>query len=214
MKNKTENADLANTLAIALADNGHDLAALIQQQLLHYLQLMARWNQTFNLTAIRDFNEMVWLHVVDSLAISPYLHGTRIIDVGSGAGLPGIPLALAHPDKKIVLLDSNSKKTRFLTQVKLELNINNIEIVHSRSEDFNPATGFDSVVSRAFASIPVMLAKTGHLAAKAGQFIAMKGVYPEVEIQQLPVGFKVIATHKLVIKGLAAVRHVVCIQKS
>jgi 16S rRNA (guanine527-N7)-methyltransferase len=191
-----------------------------QTKMLQYLELLTRWNQAFNLTAIREPAQMVWLHLVDSLVITPFIHGVRIIDVGTGAGLPGIPLALTMPDKQFVLLDSNSKKTRFLTQAKLELGLKNIEIIHSRCEDLQPGTTiqgsnerFDTIVSRAFSSIPVMLAKTQHLLADNGVFLAMKGTYPAAEIQDIPQEFQVSGTHKLAIHGLDADRHVVCIAR-
>jgi 16S rRNA (guanine527-N7)-methyltransferase len=178
----------------------------------HYLELLQRWNRVFNLTAIRDPNEMVILHILDSLAINPYLHGQRIIDVGTGAGLPGIPLALVNPDKHFVLLDSNSKKTRFLIQAITDLNIKNIEVIHSRCEDFQPQQNFDSIISRAFASLEVMLATTRHLIAHQGQFLAMKGVYPHSEIADLSEDFKIVAVENLKINGLGAQRCLVKIE--
>lgn len=200
-------------LTKALTANDYDLTETVQQQLVSYLQLLDRWNQVFNLTAINAPEERVLLHIVDSLSISPYLHGARILDVGTGAGLPGIPLALAHPDKHFVLLDSNSKKTRFLTQVQAELGMKNLEVVHARCQDYKTVMGFDSIVSRAFSAITVMLATTQHLLAPSGQFLAMKGVYPQAEIQEMPEAFTLVGAHKLTIKGLAAERHVVCIEK-
>jgi 16S rRNA (guanine527-N7)-methyltransferase len=211
------NKALEEFLSKSIVANGYDVSFSTQQQLALYLDLLQRWNQVFNLTAIRDAYDMVSLHILDSLSISPYLHGSRIIDVGTGAGLPGIPLALTDPDKNFVLLDSNNKKTRFLMQVKAELGIENIEVVQARCEDYpngdiqNP--GFDCIVSRAFSSIAVMLTGTQHLLAENGLFVAMKGVYPEQEIRDIPEGFTVIGVHKLEIKGLAAERHVVCIQR-
>jgi 16S rRNA (guanine527-N7)-methyltransferase len=197
----------------ALGANGYDFSRTLTQQLLSYLELLGRWNEVFNLTSINDLEEQVWLHIIDSLSIGNYLHGSRVIDVGTGAGLPGIPLALTYPDKHFVLLDSNSKKTRFLTQVILELKINNIEVVHARCEDYKTANLFDSILSRAFSSIAVMLEKTRSLAAPAGQFLAMKGLYPQEELAALPPGFELLGVHKLIIKGLAAERHLVCIKR-
>jgi 16S rRNA (guanine527-N7)-methyltransferase len=197
----------------ALNANGYDFSRTLTQQLLSYLELLGRWNEVFNLTSINDLEEQVWLHIIDSLSIGNYLHGSRVIDVGTGAGLPGIPLALTYPDKHFVLLDSNSKKTRFLTQVILELKINNIEVVHARCEDYKTANLFDSILSRAFSSIAVMLEKTRSLAAPDGQFLAMKGVYPQEELDALPSGFELLGVHKLIIKGLAAERHLVCIKR-
>lgn len=200
-------------LSDALASNHFSVAQDTQEKILQFLDLMSRWNQVYNLTAIKDPKEMVWLHLIDSLSINPYLKGQRIIDVGTGAGLPGIPLALINPEKQFVLLDSNSKKTRFLIQVIAELKLTNVEVIHARVEEFKPATGFDSILSRAFSAIQVMLSKTQHLLAREGQFIAMKGVYPEQELAEIPSGYRVAEVHKLNIKGLLAERHVVCVER-
>lgn len=196
-----------------LVENNYSVSKNTEDQFIHYLDLMARWNKISNLTRICDPHEMVMLHIMDSLSINPYLHGARILDVGTGAGLPGIPLAIMQPEKKFTLMDSNSKKTRFLTQVTLELKLTNVEVIHSRCEDLRPNPPFDSILSRAFASLRVMLEVTHHLIAKHGRFLAMKGVYPEAEIQALPPGFKLLAVHQLVINGLAAKRHLVCLAK-
>lgn len=200
-------------LPAALIDNGYSFSSTTQQQLIQYLHLLTRWNQVFNLTAIHEASDMVYLHILDSLSISPYLQGNFSIDIGTGAGLPGIPLALAHPDKRFVLLDSNSKKTRFLIQVIHELGIKNAEVVHARCEDFHHEARFDNIISRAFSSIAVMLANTQHLLSRDGQFLAMKGVYPAQEIEEMPTGFVLQGVHQLVIRGLAVERHVVCIRR-
>jgi 16S rRNA (guanine527-N7)-methyltransferase len=212
-KKITTNDQVPKLLAKALAVNHYEFDASVIEKLVNFLYLLERWNQVFNLTAIRDIEEMIPLHILDSLAINPFLHGQRIIDVGTGAGLPGIPLALINPDKVFFLLDSNGKKTRFLNQAKVDLGIKNMEVVHARCEDFALLPAFDSIVSRAFSSIPVMLAKTQHLAAPDCQFIAMKGTYPGQEIEQIPDGFRVCKVQQLTIKGLTAQRHVVCIQR-
>lgn len=201
-------------LSQALLDNGYTIAPDIQAHLLRYLELLSQWNNVFNLTAIRDPKEMVMLHILDSLSVAPYLHGSRLLDVGTGAGLPGIPLALLHPEKQFVLLDSNSKKTRFLTQVLATLPIKNVEVVHARCEEFKPDVCFDSIISRAFASIQVMLDTTQHLVCADGQFLAMKGVYPTEEIAAIPIGYQLIAVHPLNVKGINAARHLVCIAKN
>jgi 16S rRNA (guanine527-N7)-methyltransferase len=190
--------------------NNYIVSAEIQDKLIAYLDLLNQWNKVINLTAIRDEKQSVLLHILDSLSIREYLHGERVIDVGTGAGLPGIPLALTCPDKQFVLLDSNIKKTRFLRQVMYELQIKNVEVIHSRCEDFKPQHLFDSILSRAFASIKVMLESTEHLLAPEGQFLAMKGVYPDAEIKAIPERFDSFAVHKLLIKGLDAERHLVC----
>jgi 16S rRNA (guanine527-N7)-methyltransferase len=197
----------------ALEKNNLNIADRIQEQFLQYLNLMRHWNRVYNLTAILDPEEMIMLHIIDSLSISPYLQGTRIIDVGTGAGLPGIPLALLHPDKHFTLLDSNNKKTRFLTQAMIELKLKNVEIVNSRCENFHPEQRFDSILSRAFASVKVMLETTEHLSHDNSQFLAMKGGYPEQELVELPKHFTISAVHKLIINGLNAERHLVCLKK-
>lgn len=213
MKNLNSNVDVKEFLHDALYANQHIISVEIEEKLIAYLELLRTWNRVYNLTAIQNVEESVWLHIIDSLSIKPYLHGTRLIDVGTGAGLPGIPLALTSPDKQFVLLDSNSKKTRFLNQVMYELKLQNIEIVHSRCEDYNPVQKFDSILSRAFTSIQVMLETTQHFISEQGQFLAMKGLYPEAEIQAITPEFNVIAVHKLLMTGLDAERHLVCVTK-
>jgi 16S rRNA (guanine527-N7)-methyltransferase len=163
----------------------------ITEPLLNYLLLLDKWNKTYNLTAIRDVNEMVAKHLLDSLAILPWIQGLRIIDVGTGAGLPGIPLAIARPDIKVTLLDSNGKKTRFLQEVQRNLGLKNLEIVQFRVEDYHPSLGFDTVLSRAFSSLQQMVDKTEHLLAPSGQWLAMKGHYIEAECLALKKSFTV-----------------------
>jgi 16S rRNA (guanine527-N7)-methyltransferase len=209
MPNKNEK----ELLQTALKANGCYFSEKTQQQFLNYLHLLQEWNRIYNLTAITEMHDMIYLHLLDSLSINPYFRGTRIIDVGTGAGFPGIPLALINPEKQFVLLDSNSKKTRFLTQAVFDLDIKNIEVIHARCEDYIPEKKFDSVVSRAFASLKHMLENTRHLVAEHGQFLAMKGVYPKQEIEDIPKEFKLIAVHRLMIQGLTAERCLVCLQK-
>lgn len=188
------------------------ITATAKQQWLNYLELLEKWNKAYNLTAVRNVDAMIPKHLLDSLVIAPYLFGQRILDVGTGAGLPGIPLAIMFPDKEFVLMDSNGKKTRFLIQAKQSLALTNINIVHSRAEAYSDAQGFDSIVSRAFAAINDMLRLTRHLLAPGGQFLAMKGIYPEEELQQIPESYRVIACHPLAVPGLPAERHLVCIR--
>ncbi len=142
--------------------------------LLKFLALIEKWNKTYNLTAIRDKSEMARLHIVDSLAILPFLHGQRYLDVGTGAGLPGIPLAIFKPQQTFVLLDSNAKKTRFIQQVILELNLKNIEIQTQRVENYYPPLLFNQILTRAFADTEMMLKLTAHLLADQGEWLAMK----------------------------------------
>ncbi|HSW93713.1 MAG TPA: 16S rRNA (guanine(527)-N(7))-methyltransferase RsmG [Gammaproteobacteria bacterium] len=200
-------------LHASLLANQLVLSPEMEEKCLAYLDLLQKWNRIYNLTAIHDAKESVLLHIIDSLLIRPYLHGSRCIDVGTGAGLPGIPLALTCPDRHFVLLDSNSKKTRFLSQVLYELPLKNVEIVHARVENFNPAEKFDSILSRAFASLQAMLEATRHLVSEQGYFLAMKGIYPEAEINAISTEFTVTAVQRLTISGLDVNRHLVCITK-
>lgn len=183
------------------------------EQFSQYLDLMLKWNKTYNLTSITNPNEMVVRHLLDSLAINDFLHGSHICDAGSGAGLPGIPLAIVNPDKHFTLIDSNNKKAHFLTQTKIELKLNNIEITHARVEKYQPKKCFDTIVSRAFSSINDMLLQTQHLCCDDGIFLAMKGTYPEKELNEIDPNFEVKWVKKLEIPGLDAERHLVYIYK-
>jgi 16S rRNA (guanine527-N7)-methyltransferase len=204
-------------LAQGLAELGIDCSEVQRQQLLAYVQLLAKWNKVYNLTAVRELLAMVTRHILDSLSVLPYLEGDRVLDVGSGAGLPGIPLAIVCPSRQFVLLDSNSKKTRFMQQAVNELGLQNVTVVHARSEDFQPSGhaqgGFDVVLSRAFASIPDMLHSSGRHCAEQGVILAMKGEEPVAELQALPEDYEVEAVHSLVVPGLDEVRHLVCLRR-
>ena len=160
----------------------------VADQLDQYLQLLNQWNQAYNLTAVRDIHEMVGRHVFDSLAVLPWIKGNFILDVGTGAGLPGIPLAIACPDRQFVLLDSNGKKTRFLQAVQHALKLENIEVVQARVETYSSVRPFDTIVSRAFAQIQTMIDATQHLLASDGVWVAMKGpnVMPELSALTSP----------------------------
>lgn len=197
----------------ALKQNQLTIDNRAQAQLSAYLDLLSKWNKVFNLTTITTTHDMVYLHIIDSLVIAPYIHGQNCLDVGSGAGLPGIPLAITHPLQQWTLLDKNNKKTRFLTQVVAELGLKNVEIVHSRCEDFDPAVGFDSILSRAFGTLEMFTSATSHLLQQGGIFIAMKGKYPEDEISQLPSNMIVNKAEKIAIKGIDIERHVICLLK-
>lgn len=194
-------------LAQALQENGYHYSTTCQQQFLAFLDLMQKWNRVFNLTAIVTPENMIYLHLLDSLSILPFLHGQRLLDIGSGGGLPGIPLAIAEPSKNWVLLDKSQKKTRFLRQVIAELGIKNVTVACSRIEDFRSEAGFDSIVSRAFGTIALLIQSTQHLLSLDGQFLAMKGGYPQSEIAEIPVGFSLLDITKLTIQGLTAERH-------
>lgn len=155
------------------------------EQLLAFIKLIAKWNKAYNLTAVRNNEDMARLHILDSLAILPHIEGKRVIDIGTGAGLPGIPLAIFLPEVEFVLLDSNAKKTRFVQQVILELKLKNISVLHRRVEDYQPEQGFDTVTMRAFASLPDIMKLTAHLLSPNGVLLAMKGQIPEAELAEI-----------------------------
>ena len=177
--------------------------------LLHYLELLVKWNGAYNLTAVRDPAQMIVRHLLDSLAIAPWLNGRRIIDVGTGAGLPGIPMAIVFPEREIELLDSNGKKTRFLFQVKTALGLDSMVVHHTRVESFQSSEPYDMVLSRAFASLPDMVTACRHLLAPGGRFLAMKGVYPAEELEAIAEWCDVQAVTPLDVPGLAEQRHLV-----
>lgn len=179
------------------------------QQLVDYLALLVKWNKTYNLTAVRDEAQMVTRHLLDSLAISEHLSGQRIIDVGSGAGLPGIPLAIAFANKEFLLVDSNGKKTRFLFQVKTALRLDNMEVCQSRVETLQVARPFDAVLSRAFASLQDMIRDCRHLLAPEGRLLAMKGAYPTQELESVGETGASVAVHSIQVPGLDEQRHLV-----
>ncbi len=190
---------------------GLDLPPVAETQLLQFLQLLAKWNQAYNLTAVRDPQEMVTRHLLDSLVLLPYVQGPRVLDIGTGPGLPGLPLAVARPEYSFTLLDANAKKTRFVTQAVGELGLKNVEVVQSRVENYRPVEKFDTLVARAFSSIADMLANTHHLCAPGGRFLAMKGVYPEAELAAIPAGYAVSEVAVLQVPGLDAARHLAII---
>ena len=150
------------------------------ERLLDFIKLIEKWNKAYNLTAIRDREAMIRLHLLDSLAIAPFVEGKRVIDIGTGAGLPGIPLAIFLPDIEFVLLDSNAKKTRFVQQAILELKLKNVSVCHNRVEHYHPEKSFDTVITRAFASLSDIVDLTAHLLSKDGVLLAMKGQAPVV----------------------------------
>ena len=176
-------------------------------QLVQLVELLHKWNKAYNLTSVRDPDAMLVKHILDSLVVSPHLHGERFIDVGTGPGLPGLPLAIINPDKQFVLLDSLGKRINFIRQVIQELGLTNVTPVKSRVEEYQPEVGFDAVLSRAFASLEDMLSWCHHLPSPEGSFLALKGQYPEQELAQLPDSIRLVATHKLVVPELEGERH-------
>ncbi len=201
-------------LSSGLVDLGLDLGPEVQDKLIAFLTLLGKWNKVYNLTAITDPMQMVALHLLDSLAMGPFLQATHVIDVGTGAGLPGIPLALRRPELSFTLLDSNGKKTRFVQQVVAELGIANVTVVHSRVEDFtSPGGGYDTVIARAYASIADLLSSTAHLCRPHAMVLAMKGTYPEGELTVLPRGFSLERVERIQVPGISAERHVALVRK-
>ncbi len=203
---------LQTQLAAGIAALGLALPADAEAKLLAYLALLDKWNRVYNLTAVRDTERMVSHHLLDSLAAVPFFQGGRVLDVGSGGGLPGIPLAIARPDLQVTLIDSIAKKTAFLLQAKTELGLDNLSVVTNRVEDYRPETGFDLITSRAFSDLREFVALTRHLLKPAGRWLAMKGLYPHEELALLPAGVKVSADHVLAVPGLDATRHLIVLE--
>lgn len=189
--------------------NAYQLNVLIQ-----FLNLLQKWNRSYNLTAVESLEDMVTRHLLDSASIVPYLTGHDFIDVGTGAGLPGIPLAILMPDKNFVLLDSNTKRTRFLLQVVSELKLPNVGVVASRVEAYVAEKTFDGVISRAFSSLAEMLEKCENLCSINGRLYAMKGLYPEKELRQIEKGINVEHCYRLSMPGEQGERHLLVLQKT
>ena len=206
---------LRQQLEHGLKQMGLHYSVEVQQKLVHYIQLIARWNKAFNLTAIRDVEEMVSKHLLDSLVVQPYVEGKMVLDVGSGAGLPGIPFAITSPDKHFVLIDTNGKKTRFLTQAKIDLKLENVEVIHQRVEDYQPTKEghriyFDVITARAYAAIENMLSSTLHLQDEATRILVMQGKLDE---QLHSEQHELLESHVLDVYGLDAERHLLEIKK-
>jgi 16S rRNA (guanine527-N7)-methyltransferase len=205
---------LEQQLAQGISQMGLDISDEKQAQLMDYLRLLEKWNKAFNLTAVRDPAEMVSRHLLDSLSILPYVKGPRCIDVGSGGGLPGIPLAIVHPEFDITLLDSNGKKSRFQFQAVTTLKLKNVQVENKRVEQFQPEQGFDQIISRAFSSMEDMVNWTKHFADEKTQWLAMKGVYPTDELAALPDNIICQNVHSLQVPGSDGERHLVELKRA
>ncbi|HEB9725378.1 TPA: 16S rRNA (guanine(527)-N(7))-methyltransferase RsmG, partial [Salmonella enterica subsp. enterica serovar Give] len=202
---------MLNKLSRLLADAGISLTDHQKTLLVAYVDMLHKWNKAYNLTSVRDPNEMLVRHILDSIVVAPYLQGQRFIDVGTGPGLPGIPLAIVLPDAHFTLLDSLGKRVRFLRQVQHELKLENITPVQSRVEAYPSEPPFDGVISRAFASLNDMVSWCHHLPGEKGRFYALKGQLPGDEIASLPDDFSVESVEKLRVPHLEGERHLVII---
>lgn len=189
-------------LALALAPEA-------QEKLLAYVELLAKWNKTYNLTAIRDPLQMITHHLLDSLAVVPHLPPGTLADVGSGAGLPGIPLAIAEPARRVTLNDTNQKKAAFLRQAVMELKLANADVHLGRAQDWRPAQPFACVITRAFAELADFIAACRHLLAPGGALAAMKGTFPRAELERVPGGVQCRDVRRLRVPLLDAERHLI-----
>lgn len=198
----------ADELRVGLESLGLAVDADWQARLLDYVALLQKWNHTYNLTAIHDATRIISHHLLDSLAIASHVRAARLLDVGSGAGLPGIPLALVQPERRFTLLDASQKKCAFMQQAVIQLGLGNVQVVHARAEDFRPATLFGQIVSRAFSDLTEFVRVTTHLLAEGGEWLAMKGLYPNEEIALLR-GARVVRDMPLRVPGLDAERHLI-----
>ncbi|KFX01480.1 16S rRNA methyltransferase [Pectobacterium betavasculorum] len=204
MRNTLDN--LLNAADIVISDKQKNL-------LIQYVEMLNKWNKAYNLTSVRDPQQMLVRHIMDSIVVEPHLHGQRFIDVGTGPGLPGIPLAIVRPESHFTLLDSLGKRVRFLRQVQHELQLENITPVQSRVEAFPAEPPFDGVISRAFASLQDMISWCNHLPARpAGRFYALKGVLPDDELSSLPQGVLLDQVVRLSVPNLEGERHLVVLK--
>jgi 16S rRNA (guanine527-N7)-methyltransferase len=201
-------------LRSGLAELGLMFSADEDKKLERFVELLEQWNRAYNLTAVRDPEEMVTKHLLDSLVLLPFVQQGPVLDVGTGAGLPGIPLAVSLPALCFTMLDSNGKKTRFVTHAVATLGLRNVEVVQARVEDYRPAEPFATVISRAFSSLQDFARMAGPACMSGGRLLAMKGVYPKQELDEIPAGFRLLAVHPLKVPGLDAERCVVEIEKA
>lgn len=198
--------DIRRLLETGIAELGLTLPVGAAATLAAYIEVLEQWNRKYNLTAVREPLQMVSRHVLDSLAVAPWVVGARILDLGTGAGLPGVPLAVAFPHRRFTLLDSNGKKTRFVTHAASTLGLRNVEVVQVRAQDYRAPEPFATVVTRAFAAVADFLEVSAHLGDGTSRWLAMKGDPPDEELRNLPTGFRLVAVHPLKVPGLNAKR--------
>ncbi|MEE5065404.1 16S rRNA (guanine(527)-N(7))-methyltransferase RsmG [Pseudomonas alliivorans] len=210
-----QHAEELSTGARAL---GIELTPVQHEQLLAYLALLIKWNKAYNLTAVRNPDEMVSRHLLDSLSVIPFIdsdvENERWLDVGSGGGMPGIPMAIMFPQMNVSLLDSNGKKTRFQTQVKLELKLDNLEVIHSRAETYQPDVPFNGIISRAFSSLEDFAGWTRHMGDTQTRWLAMKGLHPADELIALPTDFHLDSAQALTVPGCQGQRHLLILRRT
>ncbi|HWX27392.1 MAG TPA: 16S rRNA (guanine(527)-N(7))-methyltransferase RsmG [Steroidobacteraceae bacterium] len=196
-------------LTAGALDIGIALDSAGAEALLKLVDALELGNAQFNLTAIRDRSSMLLKHVLDSLSVQPYLRGSRVADIGTGAGFPGLPLAIVNPERRFTLVEATGKKARFAEQTAAHLGVDNVQVVHERAENYRPLELFDTVMARALSSLADFAAYAGHLCAPDGRLLAMKGKPPDEEISALPKSFRVLAVHRLKVPGLDDERHLV-----
>ncbi|OGT74033.1 MAG: hypothetical protein A3H44_12855 [Gammaproteobacteria bacterium RIFCSPLOWO2_02_FULL_57_10] len=214
-----DNRTTAQELQRGLDELGLVLSDRQKEQLLDYLELLLKWNKAFNLSGVKDAAEMLSRHLLDSLTLAPFMTGQRILDVGTGPGLPGIPLAICYPEKDFVLLDSNGKKTRFVFQAKLQLGLQNVDVQNQRLEHYNNSEPVDIIVCRAFSSLADLVQMTRHLCDDTNRkdpvtIVAMKGVYPAEELAVLPEHIVMVSANKVSVPGYTGERHIIELKAS
>ena len=214
MINPPLRAELKNRIIEASNKIGIIVSPEQNEQLIQYLELLIKWNKAYNLTAIRDPEEMFIKHIVDSLSIAPFIKGESILDVGTGPGLPGIPMAIMFPSKHFSLLDSNGKKTRFLVQTKMSLELSNIEVFNVRVEKLASNKLFDQIMSRAFTALDNMVQLCKHLLTPNGEFLAMKGLIPKDEIAMVDSDYRIVSITPLKVPGCMDQRHLITVKKN
>ena len=192
---------------------GLELDPSVLENLAGFVRLLEKWNRVYNLTSVRRPADMVPRHILDSLAVLPFLHPGRLLDVGTGAGLPGLPLAIARPELQMTLLDSNAKKLRFVRQAVAELGLDNVDVVQARMQEYQPGHAFDMVISRAVSSLDELYRQAQHLLAPGGRMLFMKGAVPEAEMAAFAPGHETLHIERLRIPGLDAQRHLIWLDK-